>query len=44
MYLDGYMRANGEIPEISLETVLKAAGMIERMGRERLRLRKADQA
>lgn len=42
-YLAGYMNANKETPPISLEAVMKAAGLIERMGRERLKPRKSDQ-
>jgi len=33
---------NQPVPEISLECVLKATGMIERMGQEELRPRKPD--
>ena len=39
-YLSGYVKANGETPAISLDCVLKSAGLIEQMGRERLKLRK----
>ncbi len=39
-YLDGYLAKNREVPKIALELVLKAAGHIERMGREQLKLRK----
>jgi hypothetical protein len=39
-YLAGYIRNEGEMPSISLECVTKAAGLIEQMGRERLKLRK----
>jgi hypothetical protein len=35
-YLSGYAKANKEPPPISLETVLKAAGLIEQMGAQRL--------
>lgn len=38
-YLSGYLEKNNEIPDISLDLVLKSAGLIERMGRERLRMR-----
>jgi hypothetical protein len=40
-YLAGYMKANKETPPISLEAVMKAAGLVEKMGKERLRPRKA---
>jgi len=41
-YLAGYLKENtgGDVPEISLECVMKSAGLIERMGRERLKPRK----
>ncbi|CAG1064745.1 hypothetical protein BAC1_00310 [uncultured bacterium] len=39
-YLSGYIKTNEEVPPISLECVVKAAGLIEQMGRERLPLRK----
>jgi hypothetical protein len=39
-YLAGYLGNNDQIPLISLDCVMKAAGLIERMGRERLRARK----
>ncbi|MEX2375764.1 MAG: ImmA/IrrE family metallo-endopeptidase [Dehalococcoidia bacterium] len=35
-YLSGYVQRHPEPPQISLECVLKAAGLIEQMGRERL--------
>ena len=38
-YLSGYLNQNREIPKISLECVMKAAGLIENMGRERLKRR-----
>ncbi|WP_153306736.1 hypothetical protein [Desulfonatronum thioautotrophicum] len=38
-YLSGYLGKNDEIPNISLDLVLKSAGLIERMERERLRMR-----
>jgi len=41
-YLAGYLRANKETPPISLDCVLKASGLIEQMGRERLRPRKEE--
>ena len=39
-YLALYLRKNEEIPAISFDRVMKAAGLIEEMGRERLGLRK----
>ncbi len=39
-YLAGYLGSNEQIPAISLDCVMKAAGLIERMGRERLGARK----
>jgi len=39
-YLAGYMGKNQEVPNISLECVMKAAGLIEQMGRQRLKPRK----
>lgn len=38
-YLAGYLREHDETPPISLECVMKAAGLIEQMGRERLKPR-----
>jgi len=38
-YLSGYLKENDEIPNISLDLVLKNTGLIERMGRERLKRR-----
>jgi hypothetical protein len=35
-YLSGYTNAHEETPPISLETVLKVAGLIEKMGKKRL--------
>ncbi len=43
-YLAGYMDAHKETPPISLEAVMKAAGLIEKMGRERLKPRKETEA
>jgi hypothetical protein len=40
-YLHGYLNADREIPPISLDCVLRAAGLIEQMGRERLPPRKS---
>jgi hypothetical protein len=39
-YLHGYLDANAELPSISLERVLVAAGLIEQMGKRRLGFRK----
>jgi hypothetical protein len=39
-YLAGYLGSNEQIPSISLDCVMKAAGLIERMGRARLGARK----
>jgi hypothetical protein len=39
-YLSGYLRGNREVPDISIDRVLKVAGLIEKMGRERLKPRK----
>lgn len=42
-YLAGFMKVNEETPPISLECVMKAAGLIEQMGRQRLMPRKERQ-
>lgn len=39
-YLSGYMKVNEDTPPMSLDCVLKASGLIEQMGRERLKPRK----
>jgi hypothetical protein len=39
-YLAGYLREHSETPPISLDCVMKAAGLIEQMGRDRLKPRK----
>lgn len=39
-YLAGYIRRQPETPRISFECVMKAAGLVERMGREKLKRRK----
>lgn len=39
-YLSNYIKANIDTPPISLDCVMKTAGLIERMGREKLPLRK----
>ena len=41
-YLSIYGKQQIEMPQISLECVMKAAGLIEQMGRERLKPRKAE--
>ena len=38
-YLSGYLNANDEVPKISLDCVMKAAGLIEQMGRDKLKAR-----
>jgi len=40
-YLSGYVADNEKLPKISLECIMKAAGLIESMGRGRLKRRKA---
>lgn len=42
-YLSGYFDKNKTVPSISLDCVMKAAGLIEQMGRERLPLRPTKQ-
>jgi len=42
-YLAGYVQNQPTLPEISLECVMKAAGLIEQMGRTRLRPRREGQ-
>jgi hypothetical protein len=39
-YLSGYFNENAEVPTMSLDCVMKAAGLIEQMGRGRLALRR----
>jgi antirestriction protein ArdC len=39
-YLAGYLKAQDEVPPISLDCVMKAAGLIEQMGDKRLKIRK----
>jgi hypothetical protein len=39
-YLSGYIEDRDETPEINLDCVMKSAGLIEQMGRERLGPRK----
>lgn len=39
-YLAGYTERNAETPAISLDCVMKTAGLIEQMGREWLKPRK----
>lgn len=38
-YLSGYVGINGEVPSISLECVMKAAGLVETMSKERMKPR-----
>jgi hypothetical protein len=38
-YLAGYFGKNQEVPNISVDLVMKAAGLIEQMGRERMKPR-----
>lgn len=42
-YISGYMKNNAETPQISLDCVMKAAGLIEQMGRVHLKPRKKDE-
>ena len=42
-YLAGYLGEGGRMPPISLETVIKMTGLIQRMGQSRLPLRKSSQ-
>ncbi len=39
-YLSGYVKNDGQLPQISLECVMTVAGLIERMGKQKLKLRK----
>ncbi len=39
-YLSNFVRNHTEIPQMSMESVMKAAGLIETMSRERMKLRK----
>ncbi len=39
-YLAGYFKSNAEVPKVSVDVVMKAAGLIEQMGRERMKPRK----
>jgi len=39
-YLSGYLKENSAVPSISLDYVMKAAGLIEKMGKDSLPLRK----
>lgn len=39
-YVSGYLSEGGKMPPISLDTVMKAAGLIVQMGQEKLPLRK----
>jgi hypothetical protein len=40
LYLGKYVKGHEETPEISLDRVMAAIGLIEQMGRERLKPRK----
>jgi hypothetical protein len=40
-YLQGHLTSGCEVPPISLESVMAASGLIERMGKERFSLRKS---
>ncbi|MCX5827597.1 MAG: ImmA/IrrE family metallo-endopeptidase [Deltaproteobacteria bacterium] len=39
-YLSDYISGSEELPDISIESILKATGLIEKMGKDRLKLRK----
>ena len=39
-YLAGYFQSNGEVPNVSVDLVMKAAGLIEQMGREKMKPRR----
>jgi hypothetical protein len=39
-YLSGYIKSKEDVPQISLECVMKAAGLIENMGCKKMKLRK----
>ena len=41
-YLNGYLKVNGNVPDISLERVFVVSGLIEQMGKKRLPLRKIE--
>ena len=41
-YLSGYVKHNAKTPDISLDCVMKAAGLIEGMGRRRMPVRKGE--
>lgn len=38
-YLSGYLKSDGQIPDISIELVMKAAGLLEQMAKGRMKLR-----
>jgi hypothetical protein len=42
-YLSGYMGKYQEVPDISIDLVMKVAGLIEKMGQERLKPRKENE-
>jgi hypothetical protein len=39
-YLANYIRDHSDIPAISMESVMKAAGLIETMSRQKMKIRK----
>ncbi len=39
-YLSGYIESKEEVPKISLECLMKATGLIEKMGSQKMKLRK----
>jgi hypothetical protein len=43
-YLSGYIKKHNDTPKISLDCVIKSAGLIEQMGRERLKPRSTRKA
>jgi hypothetical protein len=43
-YLAGYVQKHEETPPISLDCIMKAAGLIEQMGRERMKPRTPESA
>jgi hypothetical protein len=42
-YLANYLGSNAEVPNISIDRVMKSAGLIERMGKDRLKPRTDDE-
>jgi len=43
-YLSHYISGSSELPDISIESILKATGLIEEMGKNRLKLREDEKA